>query len=125
MVDALDVMSNLDKVLPYYQAIFSADEHTVIGYEVVGRIQTEEGIQSLSSFFHDDSIPGEFQLEADNVIVEKALERYLETDQKFLLFIHRGANILMNDEDESLLHLLLMYEKRIELREYRFRNNRA
>lgn len=112
MVDALDVMSNLDKVLPYYQAIFSADEHTVIGYEVVGRIQTEEGIQSLSSFFHDDSIPGEFQLEADNVIVEKALERYLETDQKFLLFIHRGANILMNDEDESLLHLLLMYEKK-------------
>ena len=50
MVDALDVMSNLDKVLPYYQAIFSADEHTVIGYEVVGRIQTEEGIQSLSIF---------------------------------------------------------------------------
>ena len=67
MIDALDVMSNLDKVLPYYQAIFSADEHTVIGYEVVGRIQTEEGIQSLASFFHDDSIPSEFQLEADNI----------------------------------------------------------
>lgn len=112
MIDALDVMSNLDKVLPYYQAIFSADEHTVIGYEVVGRIQTEEGLQSLSSFFHDDSIPSEFQLEADNVIVEKALERYLETNQNFLLFIHRNANILMNDDDESLLQLLLMYEKK-------------
>lgn len=111
MIDALDVMSNLDKVLPYYQAIFSADEHTVIGYEVVGRIQTEEGIQSLASFFHDDSIPSEFQLEADNIIVEKALNRYLESDQKLLLFIHRNANVLMNDDDESLLQLLLRYEE--------------
>ncbi|GAA3322833.1 hypothetical protein GCM10020331_044280 [Ectobacillus funiculus] len=51
LVDALDVMSNLDQVLPYYQAIFSADEHTVIGYEAVGRIQTEQGIQGLASFF--------------------------------------------------------------------------
>ncbi|MGG0185926.1 EAL domain-containing protein [Bacillus rhizoplanae] len=112
MVDALDVMSNLDQVLPYYQAIFSADEHTVIGYEVVGRIQTEEGIHSLASFFHDDSIPGEFQLEVDNIILGKALDRYLETDQSFLLFLHRNANILMSDESESLLHLLLTYEKK-------------
>ena len=112
MVDALDVMSNLDQVLPYYQAIFSADEHTVIGYEVVGRIQTEEGIHSLASFFHDDSIPDEFQLEVDNIISGKALDRYLETDQSFLLFLHRNANILMNDESESLLHLLLTYEKK-------------
>ncbi|MGI2707572.1 EAL-associated domain-containing protein [Bacillus cytotoxicus] len=112
MIDALDVMSNLDKVLPYYQAIFSADEHTVVGYEVVGRIQTEEGIQSLSSFFHDDSVPSEFQLEVDNNIVAKALNRYLKTDQSFLLFIHRNVNVLMNDEEESLLQLLLMYEKK-------------
>lgn len=112
MIDALDVMSNLDRVLPYYQAIFSADEHTVIGYEVVGRIQTDEGLHSLSSFFHDDSIPSEFQLEADNVILEKALERYLETDQLFLLFVHRNVNILMNDDSESLLQILLAYEKK-------------
>ncbi|MGF9962903.1 EAL-associated domain-containing protein [Bacillus rhizoplanae] len=112
MIDALEVMSNLDQVLPYYQAIFSADEHTVIGYEVVGRIQTEEGIHSLASFFRDDSIPDEFQLEVDNIILGKVLDRYLETDQSFLLFLHRNANILMSDESESLLHLLLTYEKK-------------
>ncbi|TKI87277.1 diguanylate phosphodiesterase, partial [Bacillus wiedmannii] len=47
----------------------------------------------------------------DNIIVEKALNRYLESDQKLLLFIHRNANVLMNDDDESLLQLLLMYEE--------------
>ncbi len=85
MIDALDVMSNLDKVLPYYQAIFSADEHTVIGYEVVGRIQTEEGIQSLASFFHDDSIPSEFQLEADNIIVEKSFKSLFRKRSKIII----------------------------------------
>ncbi|WP_369902864.1 EAL-associated domain-containing protein [Bacillus manliponensis] len=112
MIDALDVMSNLDRVLPYYQAIFSADQHTVVGYEVVGRIQIDTNLYSLSSFFHDDSIPSEFQLEADNTILEKALQTYLETDQSFLLFVHRNVNILMNDENESFLQLLLAYEKR-------------
>jgi hypothetical protein len=34
-------------------------------------------------------------MEADNIIVEKALNRYLESDQKLLLFIHRNANVLM------------------------------
>ncbi|MFB9762103.1 EAL domain-containing protein [Ectobacillus funiculus] len=111
LVDALDVMSNLDQVLPYYQAIFSADEHTVIGYEAVGRIQTEQGIQGLASFFRDESVPEEYRIEVDNLILTKALQMHLETDPSALLFINRNANLLMQDEEDSFLNQLLAYEK--------------
>ncbi|MBO9130357.1 EAL-associated domain-containing protein [Bacillus sp. 165] len=112
MVDALDVMTNLDRVVPYYQAVFSADEHTIIGYEVVGRIKTEEGVASLGPFFQDNSVPDEYRLEVDNLILEKALQRMLETNQSFLLFVHRDANMLMNDGNEAFLTLLLDYQKK-------------
>lgn len=131
MVDALDVMTNLDRVLPYYQAIFSADEHTIIGYEVVGRMETEQGVQSLGSFFQDDSVPDEYRLEADNTVTEKALQKVLETDQSFLLFLHRDARLLMNDTDDTFLNLLLSYEKKglklqnivLEITEHELKDN--
>jgi EAL domain-containing protein (putative c-di-GMP-specific phosphodiesterase class I) len=131
MVDALDVMANLDRVIPHYQAIFSADEHTVIGYEVVGRIETEEGALSLGPFFQDDSVPDEYRLEVDNIILEKALQKMIGTDQSFLLFVHRNANILKNDESETFLTLLLDYQKKglklenivLEITEQEFKGN--
>ncbi len=111
-MDALDVIANIEKVLPYYQAIFSADEHTIIGYEVVGRMETDDGVISLGSFFQDDTIPDEYRLEVDNVVLEKALQQYLQSDQSFQLFVHRNATLLMDDEEDSFLEILQTYEKR-------------
>lgn len=131
LVDALDVIANLDRVLPYYQAIFSADEHMIIGYEVVGRMETEQGVQSLGPFFKDDTIPDEYRIEVDNVVLEKALGQYLQSDQSFLLFVHRNATLLMNDEDESFLAILHKYEKKgvqlqnivLEITEHEFKDD--
>jgi EAL domain-containing protein (putative c-di-GMP-specific phosphodiesterase class I) len=130
-VDALDIMANLDRVIPYYQAIFSADEHTIIGYEVVGRIETDQGIQSLGPFFQDESVPDEYRLEVDNEVTEKALQKMLETDQSCMIFLHRDANLLMNDKQDAFLNLLLSYEKKglqlknivLEITEHEFKGN--
>jgi EAL domain-containing protein (putative c-di-GMP-specific phosphodiesterase class I) len=112
-VDALDVMANLQQVFPYYQAIFSADEHCVIGYEVLGRYQSETGVVSLGPFFHDDTIPEEFRLEVDEVVTKKALDYFLSLDDYTpLIFLNRDANLLMLDRADSFLQLLLQYETR-------------
>ena len=36
-MDALDILTDLENVIPYFQPIFSADEQRVIAYEVLGR----------------------------------------------------------------------------------------
>ena len=38
-MDAIDVLTNLDNLKAYFQPIFSADEHIVVGYEVTGKLQ--------------------------------------------------------------------------------------
>ena len=36
-MDALDILTDLEHVFPYFQPVFSADEHRIIGYEIFGR----------------------------------------------------------------------------------------
>ncbi|MBM7603574.1 EAL domain-containing protein (putative c-di-GMP-specific phosphodiesterase class I) [Metabacillus crassostreae] len=107
-MDPLDVLTNLEKVIPYYQAIFSADEQRVVGYEVLGRIQVNHDVESLGFFFHDENIPDEYRIEVDDYILHKALNEFIDlNDSEILLFINRDANLLMLDHGESFLESLL------------------
>ncbi|MCA1029863.1 EAL domain-containing protein [Bacillus timonensis] len=109
-MDALEIMTNLHLVVPYYQAVFSADEHKVIGYEVLGRYQTDDEVISLGAFFSDDSIPDEYRIEVDNLIVEKAITALIDTEEDVYLFINKNANLLMTDSDETFLNMLLSFQ---------------
>ncbi|MBU8877633.1 EAL domain-containing protein [Bacillus sp. FJAT-29790] len=111
-MDALEIMTDLDNVFPFFQPIFSADEHRVIGYEVFGRYRSENEVISLGPFFLDESIPEEYRLEVDQVVLKKALEKALNLDDDILLFLNQDADLLMYDNGESLLSLLLAYQEK-------------
>lgn len=108
-MDPLDILTNLEKVIPYYQAIFSADEQRVIGYEVFGRIQLQDEIRSLGSFFQDENVPDEYRIEVDDFILNLAIDEFLQIEdrEELHLFINRDANLLMLDHGESFLQILL------------------
>ncbi|WP_096154827.1 MULTISPECIES: EAL domain-containing protein [Bacillus] len=112
MLDPLDIMSNIEEVVPHFQAIFSADAHAVIGYEVLGRITLKDEVKSLGSFFTDKNVPEEYQIEVDHLIIYKAIQKLIlddSTDVK--LFINQNASLLLKDQGERLLELFLEYEK--------------
>ncbi|PWW19857.1 EAL domain-containing protein (putative c-di-GMP-specific phosphodiesterase class I) [Cytobacillus oceanisediminis] len=111
-MDALDILTDLDNVFPYFQPIFSADEHRVIGYEVLGRYRGPSGVVSLGPFFQDENIPEEFRLEVDYEILKKALEKALDLDKDILLFVNRDADLLMHNDGEQFLNTLREYEKK-------------
>ncbi|WP_456275681.1 EAL-associated domain-containing protein [Bacillus sp. AK128] len=111
-MDPLDILTNLSMVTPHFQAIFNADERKVIGYEVLGRIETDEGWKSLGPFFRDHTIPDEYRLEVDDLIVSKALDYWLESDTTPYIFINRNPNLLMSDHGTALLELLLSYQEK-------------
>lgn len=112
LVDPLDIMTNLDKITPYFQAIFSADEQSVIGYEILGRIMTEKGIQSLGPFFLDSSIPEEYRQEVDNIVLTKGIEFLRKNTDDELIFINRDVNSLLVDKDDHFLQLLFSFEEK-------------
>ncbi|APH05483.1 EAL domain-containing protein [Bacillus weihaiensis] len=116
-MDPLDVMANLENVFPYYQAIYSADEQQIIGYEVLGRISFQEKVESLGSFFQDESVPEDYRNEVDDFILHMAINQFIQLeDRDLLLFVNRDANLLMVDHGESFLQLLLeSQEKGLQL----------
>ncbi|RKQ35915.1 EAL domain-containing protein [Oceanobacillus halophilus] len=113
-MDPLDIMMNLEQVIPYYQPIVSADTREVIGYEVKAYYQEGEGErQRLDWFFKDPSIPHDFQLEVNSKIQQKALDDFLTADSSSsLLFINYDARLLFKDDGETLLTLLQSYEEK-------------
>ncbi len=112
-MDALEILTNIEKVIPYFQPIFSADEHKIIGYEVLGRIENQDGsISSLGPFFLDEETPDEFKIEVDNVITKMALDKFISQNREELVFINRDARLLMLDHGESFLELLQEYESK-------------
>ncbi|WP_368931292.1 EAL domain-containing protein [Bacillus pumilus] len=112
MVDPLDILTNIEDVFPHYQAIFSAEEQKVIGYEILGRMKLESETVSLGSFFTDSSIPDEYKVEVDHKVLTQALDLFTKEEDDLLIFINHDANILMLDHGESFLELLKEYEAR-------------
>ncbi|MBM7647302.1 EAL domain-containing protein (putative c-di-GMP-specific phosphodiesterase class I) [Bacillus ectoiniformans] len=111
-MDALEVMSHLDQVMPAFQPIFSADEHRIIGYEVLGRFKDGEEIKSLGPFFEDEEVPEEYHLEVDCLLISKALDLYTDSNEQAMLFINCTAAILMKEDGEFFLQLLKSYESK-------------
>lgn len=111
-MDALEIMSQLDHVTPFFQPIFSADEHKIIGYEVLGRFLIGNEARSLGPFFHDQEVPDEYLIEVEDLVLKKALSLYLNSGIQAKLFINRNARLLKEDYGEHLLIILQEYEEK-------------
>ncbi|WP_100372969.1 EAL domain-containing protein [Bacillus sp. FJAT-45037] len=108
-MDPLDVMINKKNVIPYFQAIISADKQLVVGYEVLSRFKTENGPESLDWFSQDKSIPYEFRLELEEHLQKQAIEEYLASGQQSILFFNQDIDLLLKDNGQSLLNTLEPY----------------
>lgn len=111
-MDALEILTDLEHVFPYFQSIFSADEHRVIGYEILGRYEGKDGMISLGPLFLDENIPEEYRLEVDHTVLKKALDKALTLDEDILLFINKDADLLMYDNAESFLAILFEFQEK-------------
>jgi EAL domain-containing protein (putative c-di-GMP-specific phosphodiesterase class I) len=111
-MDALDILTDLENVIPFFQPIFSADEQKIIAYEVLGRYKTADKMISLGPFFKDEQIPEEYKFEVDLLLVKKALEKAFSLEEDVCIYLNRDADLLMYRHGEPFLHELLSFEKR-------------
>jgi EAL domain-containing protein (putative c-di-GMP-specific phosphodiesterase class I) len=112
ILDPLDILENLHKVQPVFQPIISAVKHTVIGYEMLGRFQNEDGNWiSLGDFFHDRDVPDEYKIEVDQHLLHLAIAKMLEEGNDCSLFINRNAKQLLMNSGEDFLQTLIAFEK--------------
>ena len=103
------VLGNLDKAMPYFHPVLSADEHRVAGYEVLGRIAEGNTVRSLGSFLLDETVQAEHRIKVDNLLLDKALSHAAGMEGDFLLFINRDPLLLMADHGEEFLKIVLKH----------------
>ncbi|WP_018922408.1 EAL domain-containing protein [Salsuginibacillus kocurii] len=109
-MDALDIVMNKDQIFPYYQPILSADRHTIMGYEVLGRIMQEDEPYSLGGFFQDEGIPEEYHLEVDEWIQVQALEAWAQQEDPVKLFFNIYPFHFIYDRGEALIERMESYQ---------------
>lgn len=110
-MDPLDVISNLDKVIPYFQPIYGADTQNCVAIEVVGRMNLDN-LHSLEFFFSNDLVPDDYLLEVDNHILFQSLDEVVRSKFKGNIFINRHPSALLSDDPENLLSILQEYEEK-------------
>ncbi|RSK26842.1 EAL domain-containing protein [Bacillus sp. HMF5848] len=109
-MDPLEILSNIHMLTPYYQAVFSSDEHRVVGYELLAYFKGDQQDLPIGSLFFDSSVPEEYRIEIDDTVLEMALSDMIKVDGNLILFINRNPNLLMQGQGESTLQLLKKYE---------------
>ncbi|WP_050614614.1 EAL domain-containing protein [Bacillus testis] len=108
-MDPMEVLTNFSQLEAFLQPIFSADEHIVIGYEILGRYKTDKGYESLGPFFSDHSVPEEYRIDVDNIILEQALAKLADQEDECFIFINRDPHLLMYDHGEGFLEIIKRY----------------
>ena len=108
-MDAMDVLTNIEHIKAYYQPIFSADEHIVIAYEVLGKLVNKEQLLNLNTLAYDEDIPVEYRLEIERKILRLALSELSEKANDYDIYLPCNANLLILDYGESYLDIIKEY----------------
>ncbi len=109
-------ISDGGRVIPFFQPILEIDTCRVYGFEVLGRKETTQGIESLGGFFHDPSLPEDMKLAIDRLIRRQALKIFREYQEDFYLFLNIQPQWLLtaHEEKRSLSTLLYLEEFHID-----------
>jgi len=108
-MDAIDVLTNIEHAKAYYQPIFSADEHIVVAYEVLGKLVNGEKLMDLNAFAYDEDIPVEYRLEVEHKILRLALSELAEKAKDYDIYLPCNANLLILDYGESYFDIIKEY----------------
>ncbi|MDR1194006.1 MAG: EAL domain-containing protein [Peptococcaceae bacterium] len=104
----------LERVVAYFQPIFSADTNTVYSYEILGRYINDDGeVVSLGGFFTDERVSSQEALEVDRVVRRQGMEKYAAEGQGEYLFINMRLEWLTNTGDMSEVLIILRWAEEL------------
>lgn len=106
MMDALKILDKIDQMEILYEPIYSADEHIVVGYEVIGQIHDEEQTYTVETFTYEEDVPIELRIEIEHLLLENAIAKASVENEWVQLYLPCNPNLLMYDIGEGTLALL-------------------
>jgi len=101
-----------ERVIAYFQPVFSAASKSVYSYEILGRFIDDDGnVQSLGTFFNDSNTTNEEALQVDRIVRKYAMRKYAEEKRSEYLFINIRLAWLTQYTDNPSEILTLQWAK--------------
>jgi len=107
-MDVLDFLDKLDEMELLFEPIYSADEHVIAAYEVIGQYTNDGETLNVIDFTYDEAIPIEIRTEVEQALVKKAIELAKEevSQNQIRLYLPCNPNLLMEDFGDGYFQLL-------------------
>ncbi|MEK4230465.1 EAL-associated domain-containing protein [Solibacillus sp. FSL H8-0538] len=105
-MDVLDMLDRLDQIEILFEPIYSADEHRIVAYEVIGQIRDEEKTVNIKQFTYRSDAPGDICAEIEQLVVRQSIEAVKQSLHEIDLYIPCNPNLLMLDFGESYFAML-------------------
>ena len=106
MMDVLELLDKLDEMTILFDPIYSADEHMIVAYEVIGTIINDDLQVNVRDFSYNEDVPVEIRAEIEQLAIRKALRLAKQEPYPIDLLIPCNPNLLMLDFGESFFSLL-------------------
>ncbi|WP_102692147.1 EAL-associated domain-containing protein [Rummeliibacillus pycnus] len=105
-MDVLDLLDELDDIEILFEPIFSADEHVIVAYEVIGQIVKEDQYYNIVEFTYDETVPADIRAEVELIMIKKALTIAKDALQEADLYLPCNPNLLMLDFGDAYFEVL-------------------
>ena len=107
-MDVLDFLEHIDDINILFEPIYSADEHVIVAYEVMGQYKSEDKIVNVIDFTYDETIPTDIRIEIEHYVIKKAMEFAKDEvmENQVSLYLPCNPNLLMEDFGERYFQLI-------------------
>lgn len=105
-MDVLAILDKIDNVEVLFEPIYSADEHIITAYEVIGTLTSEGKTIDITDFLYDETVPADIRTEVEQNFIKKALTLAKEELKESQLYLPCNPNLFMTDFGDNYINLL-------------------
>ncbi len=105
-MDVLELLDRLEEIEILYEPIFSADEHEIVAYEVIGQLTNHNEKFNIVEFTYDETVPADIRSEVELLMIKKALQLSAKELQHTRIYLPCNPNLLMMDFGDSYFETL-------------------
>jgi len=96
-MEALDILDSLNEMTVFYEPIFSADSHSIVAYEVSGKLTVDDKTIDIIDFTYDSTMPEDLRKEVELYLIDKALSETKDALKEYYLYLPCNPNLFMTD----------------------------
>lgn len=75
LMEVLDILDRINEIEVFYEPIFSADSHSIVAYEVSGKLLINDKTIDIVNLTYDSTIPEDLRKEAELTLIKKLLQK--------------------------------------------------